>query len=260
MSYKGSLWNIPGQTWQSFRHPGARKAAKAMVYAQRRQLRSRYNYIPKRMRGYARTGGYYGRYNRRGSGHSHLRPELKFRDDELDANPIPSAGIIDSVTVNIAQGTGESQRIGRKCQIRKYSWRYTLTLNTTTDPSSTHDQVKLFVVWDKQANGAAPGVTAILESAEINSFRNLSNKNRFRILGTRTYTLANPAGAGDGTTNHFGTDIIRGEMNIRCNMPIEFNGPTGVTTEIRSNNILLLLITLDGRIKIESHIRVRFEG
>lgn len=238
------------------------RIAKASRFAARRNYRRTYNYIPARNRGYTRRGGYYGRYNRRsgGGGHTHMQPELKFLDKTLDLNPITAAGTITNDILLIPQGTGESERIGRKCRVKLFSWRFTLTMLEQTFEGATHDQVKLFVIWDKQANGDTPSVIDILELTNINSFRNLSNKNRFRILATRSYNLTCPAGAGDNVTRKFSSATVRGEINHRCNMPIEYDGVTGAKTEVQSNNILIMMISLDGRVKIQSRIRVRFEG
>ncbi len=230
------------------------------AYGARRAYRQAYNYIPRRMRGYVGTRGYYGRYTKRpGGGHRHQRPELKFIDSEFNQEPIVVSGNR-LTTLGISQGTGESQRIGRKCTIKLISWRYSLTLKGQISQEISHDQVKLYIIWDKQTNGVLPLVSDIIEGATINGFRNLSFRDRFRVLATRKYAMANPAGAGDSVAQFYGTDLVCGEMNVKVNMPIEYDGVIGGITEIRSNNILLIAITLDGRIKIESRIRVRFEG
>lgn len=248
-----------GMTGASFRRF---QANKARAFGQRRQYRQAYNYIPRMPRyrkGYGRTGGYY-RKNGYGVGHGHMQPELKFHDTVFDTNNISQIGNTKNDSLSIPTGTGESDRIGRKCKIRLYSWRYVLTLNPTTLGSTAHDQVRLYVIWDKQVNGTDATIAEVLESTEVNSFRNLANKNRFRVLGSRTHDLVNRAGAGNGTTDTFSSDMQYGEFNIKCNMDIEYSGVTGAIGEIRSNNILLIAISLDGRTKIQSKIRVRFSG
>ncbi len=189
-------------------------------------------------------------------------PELKFHDIDVDDTTISATGeILNAGTINIiAQGTTESQRIGRKCVIKTINWRYDIVRNENAG-SWDSDVVRLMLYLDKQCNGAAATVTGILESADYQAFNNLSNKGRFRILLDKKYVLKPQAAAGDGTTNIFNDDLVYEEFYKSCNIPLEFDNSvsTGALTSIRSNNLGVLIISKQGTgTTFNSKMRLRF--
>lgn len=197
--------------------------------------------------GYTRQSGYYGRYSG-GSG------ELKFIDSDLDSAAVPAAGTI-APTINIIeQGVTESQRVGRKCTIRRIGWKYNLRLPNTASTPDSADSVRLILYQDKQCNGATATVTGILESADYQSFNNLVNSGRFVTLMDRTHLLNASSGNGSST----GTYLVDGSFYKVCNMPIEYSGTTGALGEIRSNNLGILVISKGGVTVLDSKIRLRF--
>ncbi len=101
-------------------------------------------------------------------------------------------------------------------------------------------------------------MTDILEADDFQSFNNLTNKGRFRTLMDRTYDVECSSGGGDGTTEDYGEGTINDTFFKKCNIPIEFSAGTGAITEIRSNNIGLLLLSKDGNVAFESSMRLRF--
>lgn len=198
--------------------------------------------------GRTRIGGFYGRYAPAGS-------EMKFHDVAVNG-AIATGGLIVPSLNLIAQGTTESKRIGRKCVIRKIGWKW-MVLNAHT-VSRHDDTIRLIVYLDKQTNGAAAGVTDILETANYQSFRNLANSQRFKILLDDTFDSHTMAGAYTGTTDTFPNVQISGDFYKDCNIPIEFNNTTGEITEIRSNNLGILLISRIGNCSLDSQVRIRF--
>lgn len=186
--------------------------------------------------------------------------ELKFHDLDLDDAGIASAGTVtDSINL-IAQGVDESERVGRKCTIRSIGWKFEIIKLTTTGLTSTSDVVRVIMFHDKQCNGATATVTGILESADYQAFNNLSNKSRFVTLMDRTYSisldtltaLAGPVYAG-------GQKSVTDSFYKKCNIPVEFDADLGAITEIRSNNIGVLLISRGGNLSsFASKLRVRF--
>ncbi len=200
--------------------------------------------------GFNRTSGFYGRYGKGG--------ELKFHDVDLDDATV-AAGAIVTPSINlIAQGTTESQRIGRKCTIRSINWRFSLLLSPATASAATSDTLRIIMFLDKQCNGATAANTDVLESASYLSFNNLANKGRFRTLMDRVYNINSAAGGGDGTTEDYGPVDISDSFFKKCNIPIEFNSTTGAIGEIRSNNIGVLLMSRAGIVGFASKIRLRF--
>ncbi len=213
----------------------------------RKGLRGRY-------RGKMRIAGYYGRYNKRNL----VRAELKFHDLDIVDTAIATGGTITPSWNLIPQGTTEIQRLGRKCTIKHIAWRFSMT-KTQEVTSSADSIVRMIVYLDKQANGAAATVTDILENGDFQSFYNLANSSRFRILIDRTYDMNSFAG-GAGTALQSYTRSTSGMMSKRVNIPLEFSSTTGAITEIRSNNVGLLLISNRGQVRLDSSMRIRFTG
>lgn len=212
--------------------------------------------IPRRNVGYTRVGGYYGRYANGG--------ELKFHDiDSNNSSPIPLAGVVQNAgtLIVIPQGVTEITRVGRKCVLKSIMWRWSLTLPETqaeaTPPSP--DTVRMMVFLDKQANGTTAAVLDILETANFQSFNNLSNSGRFKILYDKTITLnysqlTAPIAASFATS----TVIRNGTFFKKCNIPIEYSDTSGAMATIRSNNIGLLLISQFTKCSLDSKFRFRF--
>ncbi len=191
-------------------------------------------------------------------------PELKFHDVDVDMTGADhSAGVIlNTSSINlIAQGVTESTRIGRKCVIRSIGWRGNVDYAVATGAGAADaDQLRLMLVLDKQANGAAPAVTDVLESANIHSFNNLSNKGRFRVLSDKIHFLNVVGAAGDGTTHDYMIVKEPIEFFKQVNIPLEFSAGTGAITEIRSNNLFILAISqlASTSTSIDSKVRLRF--
>ncbi len=226
-----------------FRIGAVRPGLKARYTAPRSRFR-------KFRRGHDRTAGFFGRFAKGG--------ELKFFDLDLDDAVIAAAGGLTDSINKIAQGTTESTRIGRKCTIRSINWRFAVTLPETNLGSSAVDTVRVILYLDKQANGATAAITDILETADYQSFNNLGNKSRFRTLMDRSFDLTAMAGGGDGTTEDYGATIITDSFFKKVNLPIEFDSTAGAITEIKSNNIGVLLLSKNGKAGFASKIRVRF--
>ncbi len=218
-----------------------------------KRARGRRKVLAKRQRGFARIGGFYGRYPQ--------GRELKFHLHTIDSSTFSSTGAVNTSINLIPQGTTEVQRIGRKATIKAILVRGEVKLNDTTNSSNTSDIVRVIIYLDKQANGSGAAVTDILESATWNSFNNLSNKSRFVTIYDK-FTTLNSMGAGLSA----GASITNEKANFvqffkRCNIPIEFDSTVGALTEIRSNNIGFLFISKRNALsQFEMRIRLRFEG
>lgn len=190
-------------------------------------------------RGFLRTGGVYGRFNGvRGRKTGFSGPELKFKDTARTTAPLVVTGTVDTNLVVIAQGAGESERIGRKIVIKSIYCRGTLVLAPTANGV---DKVRMIIVNDTQANGAAFAVLDVLETAQMDSHYNLDNQMRFKILADQNFTLNSQSYNGT-TEGPLYRDIRK---YIRCNIPIEYDSSVAITGAIatqRSNSIAILWI------------------
>ncbi len=127
--------------------------------------------------------------------------ELKFHDVDLDDAAIAVAGTVTASINLIAQGVTESERVGRKCTIRSIGWRWNIEYKSQAVMSSTADTVRILMYVDKQANGAGISATDLLESDDFQSFNNLSNSGRFRVLYDKTVALHQDAAIAGPVTN-----------------------------------------------------------
>lgn len=206
-------------------------------------------------RGFVRTAGYY-RGRRSGSGQ-----ELKFKDTTVPAALSLLVGTIHSSSlVTIPQDGTESGRVGRKITVKSIHVRGLSVLAGTTDENNTDDTIRLMLVLDKQANGTAPAVTDILETASIDSFNNLANKSRFRILKDTKLVLNSAMGA-IGVSGKSGNRTIPFEWHIKnLDLPIEYDNtaPTGALATVRSNNLVVLGISSDQTATVRYTARVRY--
>ncbi len=187
--------------------------------------------------------------------------EIKFHDLDIDDAVVSTGGTIaEDSCLTIAEGNGESDRIGRKITVRSIHWKYSMQMPNQSQAANASEDLRIILYLDKQTNGAAATVLNILESADYQSFRNLSNSGRFQILHDRTYSLNAQGGGGDGTTN-FTTEVTRSvTWSKQVNIPIEYDNSatTGVITSMRSNNIGVLTISRDGRPVLDSKMRIRY--
>ncbi len=182
--------------------------------------------------------------------------EVKFHDLNVDDGTIASGGTIVQGSCNlIAQGTGESERIGRKVHIVKLMWRYEIQLPDTTVAANTHDDVRLILYVDKQCNGAAAAVTDILASDNYQSFYKRSNKDRFVVLHDETTSLRASAGM---ATNGYGEVSFSDMLVVKLFIPIEFSGTDGLIGEIKSNNVGVLVCGGSGLAGLNSKMRVLY--
>lgn len=233
----------------------APKAGHRTAYTKRRAI-TRYN------RGYMRRVGFYGRYNK-----TRIRQEIKFLDRTIPSSAnIPIAGeIVDIKPILIIAGANETNRIGRKIRITSFAWRIHIIKNSATSTAGDHDMFRIIVGIDRQCNGAQPAVSDILETASnVSSFYNLVNTGRFKILHDKTHQLnfRSAGGAGGAADTRWGERGFYYKGYHRLNLPVEYDGTTGAITEIRTNNLFILLISHGATCAVggEGLTRVRFVG
>lgn len=77
------------------------------------------------------------------------------------------------------QGATAATRIGRKVALRSILVRYSVALAPTSTGGSP---ARILIVYDKQANGAAPAITDILIGNDFHAPNNLNNSDRFITL------------------------------------------------------------------------------
>ncbi len=262
MSYVATrLYNTHPSQWGMLKRKrtgysaGASSLAVLRPYAKPYKRSRKTTVVP----GVSRIGGFYGRFSgTRGKGGG----ELKFHDIEVDDAVVAAGATLVTDSINkIAQGTTESQRIGRKCVIKKIMFRYRVALpfQDAAATAKNGDSVRIIVFLDKQCNGATATTLGILAADDLHSFNNLANSGRFKILLDRVHDLNYQAMGSDNAGVMSQTGVVEeGTWFKDCNYPLEFDSTTGAITEIRSNNIGILLCGAQGEATFNSKIRLRF--
>lgn len=181
--------------------------------------------------------GYY-----KGGAVSSAPVEVKFKSTAFPAAGIPAgvASLIDPTLVaEIVNGTGPSDRIGRRIKIVKIDYSYSLTLNGIAATFNT-DAVRYDIWLDRQSNGLVPGQFDLYEDLTALGvpgtcmLPNLFNEKRFKRLYTKVQQV--------NTMNFSGAQVcnagIKFEGSIYPNVVIEFDASTGNLTDLTSANIL----------------------
>lgn len=163
--------------------------------------------------------------------------EVKFFDTALSFSydavaEVPATGQL----VLIPQGVTESTRVGRKCVIKSIHIRGVNYFNPGAGAVGTTTSY-LYVMWDKQANGAAAAITDVFTSNVISTaMHNLANSQRFVVLKKIRMNYQCTA----GVTTAYNPVAKSWELFKKCNIPLEFSSTAGAITELRSNNIFLM--------------------
>jgi len=211
--------------------------------------------------GYTRTVGDYGRYNR-GAGQ---RVEKKFFDITTAAAPVLAAG--NRVSLNlVARGDQASERVGNRMFISKLMSRFTIKLPSTNLATASSDVVRVMYLVDSQCNGTIPATGDILAGStpDFQDFNSLLQGKRFRTLYDESFTVESPAGANISTLNtgHTWSEAQKiAFFSKTFNPPLEINfdaAGTGVIAEVRSNNLVLLVISRGGDAEFSSKERIRY--
>jgi len=224
----GTLFFLVSLPFQAMKRSNRR-----MARPKRRAYGKKSRRTPSRAKtGYLRTGGLYGRFKPTGSG-----PELKFLDVGTPAALVPTNGVMFQDLHILAQGTGPSQRVGRKVQLRAVHIRGSITLQGTDIPVVS-SRIRLILGVDTQTNGAAFSASDLITGSFMDGYRNLANSSRFRVWKELKYAL-NPNSYNSSTDESLGK-IWNFTMNHRCSLPLEFLGSTGDLSETKSYSVFLL--------------------
>ncbi len=231
----------------AYRARGGRSRGAAGRYARRGAIRGR-RYIP----GFDRRGGFYGRYGQVGG-------EKKFFDTVIDDAVVSANMTINNLTI-IPEGNGESARIGRKITLKSAHMKGTITLTAATAAVNTSDTVTCMVVQDTQTNGQQFAATDLLTTDSFDSFRNLAESVRFKVLYKKIYNLKSSGAAASGAAFVFGEDVRSFAVNVPMNIVMQYNDDTtdGAIGTVRTNNLYWVTQASTGVTSIIGEARVRY--
>lgn len=198
------------------------------------------NKRPRIVPGYTRTAGPYRRALLGRPGHATMggKIEKKYFDFAYGPTNYTTGGAVIVDLLAIAQGTTELTRVGGKINITNFNLRGRVdAIAAAAVPLA----IRHILFWDKQTNGAAPAVTDLLTVANVNSFLNMDNVDRFQVIKDKTI-VSNIGAMNSATGDRYGeTKWVK--FNIKVpNVPIHYSSTTGAIAEIKSNNLYLLTI------------------
>jgi len=158
--------------------------------------------------------------------------ELKYHDNSFTDVGVTAGSI--SCIVNIANGTGPSDRIGNHVSLK--DWVMDWCVRDTAGGSYTHHG-RVIILQDLQTNKALPAVTDVLNTATVESLFNPSNRSRFRIIIDETYSLSSVTAIGIAwEKNTQKTNLYK---NLK-GKKITYSGTTSAITDIDAGAILFL--------------------
>jgi len=135
------------------------------------------------------------------------------------------------------QGTGDSERIGNKITVKSIQFRGNILYSPATVATGTI--VDMYIVLDRQCNGAAAAVTDVFTSANLSvALRNTTNLSRFQILWHGQYVLQPQTN--NTAVTVVGAVVLPFSMYKKCNIPIKYDASAGAITDLTSNNIFLI--------------------
>jgi len=170
--------------------------------------------VARKRYGMAATRGFRGGY-----------AERKFTDTTLTME-FSTTGTIQLIN-GVAQGAGESQRVGTKLRNVSMLLRGAYTVGATPTASSG----RLLMVYDAQTNKQAPGITDVLTAINTGSAMNLSNRDRFKILLDKTFYV-----------EAAGRSTIPFSYYKKLNLPTTYgNGLTGATVAAINTGAIWLI-------------------
>lgn len=188
------------------------KRRRYSYYPRRRRFGYRRRFFARRLRYFSRrvplaTRGFKGYEGRR------VQEEKNYKDFEFNLNP---TGITPTISLinGVAQGTGVSERVGRRICIKSVQIRGMLrtayqSANVTSAVINISDAWRIMLIWDTQVNGVAPGITDILNGITSGTYfealTNLNNRERFNILMDKTGNYSYTGGVPDDVTSQEST-------------------------------------------------------
>lgn len=195
-------------------------------------------------------------------------PQKKYFDTGYSATSIDANGTILTSPCLVPGGSTDTTRVGNKINICNFDIKISFSLDKPTNITAgiLSNNVRMILYVDKQTNGAAATPANILTGASptIFSFRNMDTVDRFRILADKYYNLepktAVAIGALDNTANISAAvgafRMIR--KSFKLNLPVHYDGVTGAITELKSNNLGILLITNVTGTNFSANARIKY--
>lgn len=163
-----------------------------------------------------------------------LNSEKKYIDFSNNAFTIPITGTM--ILLNpLIQGTTATTRIGNQVRCKNVLMRFNLTL----DSNATRTYIRCMLLWDRQPNGALPGLDDILETVGtggmvVNSPLERDFAFRFKLLRDKRYTV------------YTDKPIVFVKWFIRLGRRIRYDDSNaGDITDIATNSLIFVMVSTE---------------
>lgn len=168
-----------------------------------------------------------------------LSLEVKFYDQYINANPVTANAGWKDLTATAAggssffgsmtQGTGPSDRIGRRIMVVGYEVR--ICVSSGGASPFYVGPFRLQIIQDKQCNGVPSAPNLIYADAtQWASGMNLLDEGRYKVLKNYWNSEGGPTGSA--------TVAVR--FAAKCRIKVEYTANSGTTGDISGNNMQLM--------------------
>lgn len=180
----------------------------------------------------------------------------------------PSATI---VLNSVTQGDGESQRDGRKINMKSISINGVVFQAAQANQTAVdfYPTVYIALVLDSQTNGATIASENVFCNPSANAggaanvYRNLQYSRRFKVLRSLTITPPQGQPVYDGTNIEVSGTTTPWRMDVKLpNIPVTYTGTTESVANITDNSLHVVAYTngTDSGVGITYNARLRFVG
>lgn len=165
--------------------------------------------------------------------------ELKNNDVDITSGPTGNlitfgVGETDTQVFSaVAQGSATNQRIGRRILIKSIQLRASIR----NEAAANINDVRLLLVYDKQANGTDLSMTDVLQTQETEGLYKLENAKRFVILWDKVYVL-------QGLPVSPATDSVGKSIDFykKVNLEQIYKGTGATAADVATGSLYLMAI------------------
>jgi len=187
------------------------------------------------------------------------RQELKALDTGISTNVDTGTEVINQIAT-VVQGDGFQNRDGATILVKSIQ----IVGRVTQVPAAAATSAPIFYLWvvlDRQPNGAALTITDFLTSATANlALPVVPNQFRFKTLGR----IVIPLNTGAGVTTAYNNVSAPVEWYYKFKTPLEirYNGNAGTVADLATNGLSLVAGAADSddTIAFNGTCRLRFTG
>lgn len=162
-------------------------------------------------------------------------PEVKTLEVQANAIDVIDTGYTQVLNA-IPTGVAQSQRVGRQVYLKSLQ----LNVSLISQAATNGQQVRVVVLYDRQANGALPDRTWVFENSlpalpYTMKVRNNDYKDRFVVLRDKLFTV-NPLTSQDNIVNY--RDYIKIRYSTQYNA-----GTTGIIGDIVTGSLVIMMFS-----------------